>query len=65
MATTGVRVADALDGRVPVGSTVTVKGWARSRRDSKAGGGLTFLALHDGSCFAPIQVVARPSLPNY
>jgi len=60
-----VRVADALAGTVPVGATVTVKGWARSRRDSKAGGGLSFLALHDGSCFAPIQVVARPTLPNY
>ncbi|MFP5320011.1 MAG: asparagine--tRNA ligase [Acidimicrobiia bacterium] len=60
-----VRVADALAGKVPVGEAVTVQGWARSRRDSKAGGGLTFIALHDGSCFAPIQVVARPSLPNY
>ncbi len=59
------RVADSLAGNVQVGSTVTVKGWARTRRDSKAGGGLTFIALHDGSCFAPIQVVARPSLPNY
>ena len=60
-----VRVADALAGTVEVGSTVTVEGWARTRRESKAGGGLTFVALHDGSCFAPIQVVARPSLPNY
>ena len=65
MAASTVRVADALAGTVAVGETVTVKGWARTRRDSKAGGGLTFIALHDGSCFAPIQVVARPSLPNY
>jgi asparaginyl-tRNA synthetase len=60
-----VRVADVLSGAVPVGSAVTVKGWARTRRDSKSGGGLSFIALHDGSCFDPVQVVARPALANY
>ncbi|MDQ4068005.1 MAG: asparagine--tRNA ligase [Actinomycetota bacterium] len=64
-AAASVCVADALAGRVPVGSTVVVKGWIRTRRDSKAGGGLSFLTVHDGSCFDPIQVVARPSLPNF
>ncbi len=54
-----------LRGGVAVGSPVTVRGWARTRRESKAGGGLTFIALHDGSCFAALQVVARPDLPNY
>ena len=54
-----VRVVDALTGRVPVGTTVVVKGWIRNRRDSKAGGGLAFLTVHDGSCFDAIQVVAR------
>jgi asparaginyl-tRNA synthetase len=60
-----VTVAEALRGKAPVGSTVTVKGWVRTRRDSKAGGGLSFIAVHDGSCFDPIQVVARPELANY
>jgi len=58
-------VVDALRGRVPIGSTVTVRGWVRSRRDSKAGGGLSFLAVPDGSCFDPIQIVARASLANF
>ncbi len=58
-----VMVADALAGRVPVGSQVTVKGWIRTRRDSKAG--LSFLNVHDGSCFDPIQVVAPNTLGNY
>ncbi|HMN95213.1 MAG TPA: asparagine--tRNA ligase [Phycisphaerales bacterium] len=46
-----------------LGSTVTVRGWIRTRRDSKAG--LSFLAVHDGSCFDPIQVVAPGELGNY
>ena len=60
-----VLIANALQGRVPVGSAVVVKGWVRSRRDSKAGGGLSFLTVHDGSCFDAIQVVARTGLANF
>jgi asparaginyl-tRNA synthetase len=56
-------IADLLRGQVPPGSPVTVKGWVRTRRDSKAG--LSFLNVHDGSGFAPIQVVAPGELPNY
>lgn len=58
-----LRVVDAL--KAPLGSAVTVKGWVRTRRDSKADGGLSFIALHDGSCFDPIQAVCRADLPNY
>lgn len=56
-------VVDVLKGRYAVGETVTVKGWVRTRRDSKAG--LSFLALHDGSSFDPIQIVALNTLNNY
>jgi asparaginyl-tRNA synthetase len=58
-----VSVARVLGGQVPVGSTVTVRGWVRTRRDSKAG--LSFIHVHDGSAFEPIQVVAAGDLPNY
>src|SRR5687767_6062391 len=58
-----VSIADALKGEAPVNSTVTVKGWVRTRRDSKAG--FSFIALHDGSCFDPIQIVAPNALGNY
>ncbi|MEA2671953.1 MAG: asparaginyl-tRNA synthetase [Chloroflexota bacterium] len=58
-------VAEALRGGSAVGAEVTVKGWVRSRRDTRSGGGLSFVAVHDGSCFDPIQVVAEASLPNY
>ncbi len=46
-----------------VGKTVSVYGWVRSRRDSKAG--ISFLALNDGSCHASIQAVIPQSLENY
>src|SRR4030095_8154058 len=58
-----VSVASILNGRVPVGSQVTVRGWVRTRRDSKAG--LSFIHVHDGSSFDPLQVVAPAALPNY
>jgi asparaginyl-tRNA synthetase len=58
-----ISVAQALTGRVPIGTQVTVRGWVRTRRDSKAG--LSFIHLHDGSCFEPIQVVAPGELSNY
>ena len=51
-----IDVASILKGKVPIGSRVTVRGWVRTRRDSKAG--LSFIHLHDGSCFDPLQVVA-------
>ena len=42
---------------------VSVRGWVRSRRDSKAG--LSFVALHDGSCFGTLQLVVPATLDNY
>ncbi len=55
------RVAEVL-GAEP-GEKVHLAGWVRTRRDSKAG--LSFVNLHDGSCFDPVQVVVRNDLPNY
>jgi asparaginyl-tRNA synthetase len=60
-----VTVAQALSGEVTAGTEVTVKGWVRSRRDTRAQGGMSFISLHDGSCFDPLQVVAGASLPNH
>jgi asparaginyl-tRNA synthetase len=56
-------IKQCLDGEIPVDQTVTVRGWVKTRRDSKAG--LSFLTIHDGSCFAPIQIVATDNLSNY
>ena len=42
-----VSIADALHGKVEPGQEVTVKGWVRTRRDSK--GGFSFITINDGS----------------
>ena len=45
------------------GKEVTLGGWARSVRDSKAFG---FIDLYDGSCFKTVQVVfEREKIANY
>ena len=56
-------IAAIFKGAVPLGTQVTVKGWLRSKRDSKAG--ISFLAVHDGSAFDAIQAVVPATLDNY
>ncbi|HYD56664.1 MAG TPA: asparagine--tRNA ligase [Burkholderiales bacterium] len=56
-------VREILAGKAPSDAPVTVKGWVRTRRDSKAG--FSFVHLSDGSSFHPVQVVAAKDLPNY
>src|SRR5271156_5839280 len=56
-------VRDILAGKAPNDAPVTVKGWVRTRRDSKAG--ISFVHLSDGSSFHPVQVVAPNTLGNY
>jgi aspartyl/asparaginyl-tRNA synthetase len=58
-----ISIKKALAGELPTGSKVTIQGWVRTRRDSKAG--ISFINVHDGSCHDPIQVVAPSTLPNY
>ena len=41
----------------------TVRGWLKTRRDSKAG--VSFLQINDGSCLRNLQVVATSTLENY
>ncbi|MGC1889128.1 MAG: amino acid--tRNA ligase-related protein, partial [Stellaceae bacterium] len=54
---------EILAGQAPPDAPVTIKGWVRTRRDSKAG--ISFVHLSDGSSFHPVQVVAPNTLPNY
>ena len=54
---------DILGGKAPAEASITVKGWVKTRRDSKAG--ISFVSVSDGSCFHPVQVVAPNTLGNY
>ena len=63
MEKTVLSVRDILAGRAPKETQITVNGWVRTRRDSKAG--ISFVHLSDGSSFHPVQVVAPSALPNY
>jgi asparaginyl-tRNA synthetase len=56
-------IKKALSGEAGIGTDVSIQGWVRTRRDSKAG--FSFVNVHDGSCFDAIQVVAPAELNNY
>ena len=58
-----ISITDVLAGKYPVNESITVHGWIRTRRDSKAG--ISFLAVHDGSCFDAIQAIVPSELDNY
>lgn len=54
---------EILSGKIAIGEKVTVAGWIRTRRDSKAG--FSFLAVNDGSGFDNVQVITPNTLNNY
>ena len=63
MAKSEFNVRAILAGKASKEAAVTVKGWVRTRRDSKAG--ISFVHLSDGSSFHPVQVVVPNTLANY
>jgi asparaginyl-tRNA synthetase len=56
------RIVNVLD-EAMIGNKVLIRGWVRTKRDSK--GGFSFIELNDGSCMTGVQVVADGALPNY
>ena len=46
-----------------IGPNAEIRGWVRTRRDSKAG--FSFIEVNDGSCFGNLQIVAPAALANY
>src|SRR6201986_1964536 len=52
-----------LAGEAPKEIPVTISGWVRTRRDSKAG--ISLVQVSDGSTFHPVQVVVPNTLSNY
>ncbi len=58
-----ISIASALSGDISPNTIVTINGWVRTRRDSKAG--ISFLNVYDGSIFHPIQVIINQDIKNY
>lgn len=57
-----LKVAAALNNG-PVGEIVDLRGWVRTKRESKQG--FAFVELNDGSSLANLQVVIDASVPGY
>src|SRR5438477_758170 len=56
-----ISVKAALASTAPIAG-VQVRGWVRTRRDSKD---FSFIELNDGSCLRSLQIIAKNALPNY
>ena len=56
-------IRDILAGKLEAGTPITIQGWVRTRRDSKAG--FSFIQVNDGSSLANLQIVADQALPGY
>ena len=60
---TSLSCAAILTGQAPADTPITLRGWVRTRRDSKAG--ISFVHVSDGSSFHPVQAVVPNTLSNY
>ena len=57
-----IKVAAALKNG-PVGTEVEVRGWVRTKRESKQG--FAFVELNDGSCLANLQIIVENTVPGF
>ena len=56
------RIATLLKNALP-DEQIEVRGWVRTRRDSK--NGFSFIELNDGSCMSNLQIVVDADVPGY
>ncbi|MCP4747019.1 MAG: asparagine--tRNA ligase [Desulfobacteraceae bacterium] len=56
-----IKIVNLLKSESPI-DNVTIKGWIRTKRDSKT---FSFLEINDGSCLRNIQVVVDETISNY
>ncbi|MFP3019207.1 MAG: asparagine--tRNA ligase [Arsenophonus sp.] len=56
-------IIEIIQGRIVIGEKITVRGWVRTRRDSKSG--FSFLTIYDGSCYNSLQTIISNELENY
>ncbi|WP_422667275.1 asparagine--tRNA ligase [Buchnera aphidicola] len=58
-----VSVLDIYKDNIKINSVITIYGWIKSRRDSKAG--FSFLTIYDGSCLHGVQIIVSNEISNY
>jgi len=56
-----IKIVQLLNSDTPI-DQIVVKGWVRTRRDSK---GFSFIEINDGSCLKNLQIIADNTLGNY
>ncbi|WWP01541.1 MAG: asparagine--tRNA ligase [Candidatus Dasytiphilus stammeri] len=56
-------IIEILNSNLYLNSNIIVRGWVRTKRDSKLG--ISFISIYDGSCLNNLQVIANNSLDNY
>jgi asparaginyl-tRNA synthetase len=56
-----IKIVKLLQSKTPI-DHVLVKGWIRTRRDSKS---FSFIEVNDGSCLNNIQIIADITMKNY
>lgn len=56
-------IKDILSGIIKINSIIEVRGWVKTRRDSKIG--ISFVNIYDGSCIHTLQAIIHNSLKNY
>ncbi|MBD3319762.1 MAG: asparagine--tRNA ligase, partial [Chitinivibrionales bacterium] len=55
-------VKQILQAEHPPANDVEIRGWVRTKRDSKK---FSFIELNDGSCMASLQIIAESSIDGY
>jgi len=55
------KIVNLLQSKTPI-DLVLIKGWVRTRRDSKS---FSFIEVNDGSCLKNIQIIANNTLSNF
>ena len=55
------KIVNLLQSKTPI-DHVLIKGWVRTRRESKS---FSFIEVNDGSCLKNIQIIANNTLSNY
>ena len=55
------KIVELFDAKAPA-EKILVKGWIKTKRDSKE---FSFLEINDGSCLKNFQIIADKTLKNY